>query len=145
MGLGAETKRNQGLPVYAGPTDVAAGNVVRWTPGKNWTVQNVATTSQEPVGVARASARSGAALDVRDLRDVVRGVAAATIAAGTTVGVASVAATEGASGAIQLTQLGPVGRASGTAVWAIGVAVESANPGESFGYYIDRKELSGLA
>jgi hypothetical protein len=98
--------------------------------------------------VARASAQSitnGGSVDIRDIGDIVRAVAAATINSGEYVGVASLSTTEGASGLVQVAQLGPVARASGSARWAVGVAVENANPKQGFAYYIKPEQLSGLA
>jgi len=150
MSQGAETRRLSGLPFIAGPTNIAAGNPVKLGTG-SWTVENALHASDEPIGIARASAAAGKALDVRDTNDVIRGIAAATIAVGNLVGLASVFAT----GSTVVAQLAPVSAGVvkapkeneeivRTVVWSVGQAVEAANPGAEFGYRVNVRQISGL-
>lgn len=147
MGVGAELHRNSGLPLLAGATDVVGGNLV--TVSGPWQVTTVQSANEEPIGVARASAPAHGAVDVRDLSagDVVRAIAGATITAGQQVGFASNATVAGASGVIQVTKLGPVSKAasSGTTAWAVGQALETAIPGNTFAYRVNPRQLTGLS
>lgn len=148
MGVGSELRRNSGLPLNAGGTAIAAGNPVKVS--GPWQVQTIQSVNDIPIGIARASAVSLEGVDVRDISagDIVRAVAAATVAAGNLVGFASNATVAGNEGAvIQVTKLGPVskGASLGTATWSIGEALESAAIGNTFAYRINPRQLAGLS
>ena len=147
MGVGSELRRNGGLPLLAGATDVAGGNIVAVS--GPWQVTSVQNVNEEPIGIARASAPAKNGVDIRDLSsgDVVRAVAAATITAGNLVGFASNATVAGASGTIQVTKLGPVskGASLGTGTWSVGQALESALPGNTFAFRVNPRQLAGLS
>jgi hypothetical protein len=147
MSYGNETRRLSGLPLFTGATTIAAGNAVALSTASPWVVTNTVNATEEPIGVARASAYGSIEpVDIRDTPDIIRGIAAATIGAGTWVVVASAAATAGASGSANICQLGLAATqgASGTTVWALGKSVEHANPGGEFGYYLKIQQISGL-
>lgn len=147
MSYGAETRRLSGLPFFTGATNIAGGNAVQLSASTPWVVNNVVAETEEPFGIARASAAGVSdAVDIRDTADVIRGIAAATINIGEFVVVASGAATAGASGSVEVSQLAPPATlgASGTVVWAVGKAVEHANPGGEFAYYLKIQQVSGL-
>lgn len=148
MGVGASLRRNSGLPLYAGGTDVALGNPVVVT--GPWQVTTVQGPTEGPViGIANASAVAKDPVDVRDLSagDIVRAVAAATISAGNLVGFATNATAAGASGTIQVTGLGPITRGATNALanWTYGEALESAAIGNTFAYRINPRQLAGLS
>jgi hypothetical protein len=145
MGEGAEVRRHSGLPLIAGATDIVAGNPVTFSASRAWQVVTAKDNTTEIIGIARASARANKGIDIRDVGDIVRGIAAATINSGELVGIASLSTTEGASGLVQVAQLAPITRASGSARWTLGPAVENANPKEEFAYYVNPKQISGLA
>jgi hypothetical protein len=137
------TKRFSGLPLLAGGTDVGPGPV-QLVAG-SWAVIPVANNTQQVMGIARASAPNGSAVDVRDLPDIHIGTAAASIAAGAFIGVASANPVAGASGNFLVPQLAEVSKATGSNRWAIGQAVEGAAPGNNFSYYFLPQQLSGLS
>lgn len=144
MGRGAEVRRHSGLPLIAGATDIVAGNPVAITASGSWQVITAADNTTEIIGIARASAQANQGVDIRDIGDIVRAVAAATINSGEHVGIASLSTTEGASGLVQVAQLAPVAKASAANRWSVGIAVESAQPKQEFAYYIKPTQLSGL-
>lgn len=137
------TKRFTGLPLLAGGTDVGPGPV-QITAG-TWAVIPVTGNTQQPLGIARASAPSGTEVDVRDLPDIHIGLAAATVAAGAFIGVASGNPVAGASGNFLVPQLAEVTKATNQTRWALGQALEAANPGANFSYYFLPQQLSGLS
>lgn len=147
MGVGSELRRNSGLPLLAGASDIVGGNLVTVT--GPWQVTTVQSVNEEPLGVARASAPAHFAVDVRDTGEgaIVRAVAAATIAAGNQVGFASNATVAGASGTIQVTKYGPVskGASLGASTWSAGTSLENANPGNTFAFRVNPRQLAGLS
>lgn len=140
-----EVHRQPDLPLHAGATDVIQNAPVKIVAGGVKIVQVVQSSADHPIGIARASAPAGYPVAVRDRSEVVRVQAGATVAAGAYVGVASVTATAGASGNIQVPILGEVAKASGSVVWAVGIALEPANPGQIFSFLVEPTQLSGLA
>lgn len=148
MGVGSELRRNSGLPLIAGGSAVAGGNLVAITGA--WQALTVQNVNEAIVGVARASAASLEPIDVREISggDVVRAVAAATIAAGNLVGFASNATAAGPGNTIvQVTKYGPVskGASLGTGTWTAGEALENANPGNTFAFRVNPRQLAGLS
>lgn len=137
------TKRLAGLPLLAGGTDVGPGPV-RLVEG-TWAVAPVANNTQQPLGIARASAPANTEADVRDLPDIHIGLAAASIAAGAFIGVASANPVSGASGNFLVPQLAEVAKATNSTRWAIGQALEGAAPNANFSYYFLPQQLSGLS
>lgn len=135
--------RKPDLPMHAGATDVINDAPVKIVAGV-WTVQACATSSDEPIGITRASAPATHSVAVRDRGEIVRAFAGATVKAGDQIGIVGVGATAGASGNIVVPQLGPVAKATGVAVWAVGRALEPANPEQGFAFLVDPKQLSGL-
>jgi hypothetical protein len=140
------TKRLPGLPLTAAGTDIPSGapvQIVAYTPG--FGVRPVEKNSEGPIiGIARASAVNGQGVDVIDTKDIRTAVAAASIAAGAFVGVASANSVTGASGALMVPQIAEVARASASNRYTLGIALEGAAKGSSFSYYFDPKQLSGL-
>lgn len=147
MGVGKELRRQSGAPFIAGGTDIAGGNLVKLV--GNWQVRSVATFTDVPIGIARASAPAGQAVDIRDIAtgDIVRAVAGATIVSGEPVGWASNATAAGASGVIQISKIGPVSKGASLsgATWSVGEAVEGSNPGNTFAFRVNPRQLSGLS
>lgn len=149
MGVGSSLKRNSGLPLFAGATDIAAGNLVALSAVGGWQCITVQSVNEAPIGIAYASAPAHGPVDVRDFGtgDIVRAIAGATITAGNLVGFASNATAAGASGTIQVTKLGPVskGASLGTGTWAAGEALETAIPGNTFAFRVNPRQLAGLS
>jgi hypothetical protein len=140
------TKRLPGLPLIAAGTDIPGGAPVQIVAtGGAWGVRPVAKNSEGPIiGISRASAINGQGVDVIDSPDIRIAVAAASIAQGAFIGVASASAVTGASGSIQQPQIAEVARASASNRYALGIALEACAPGNSFSYYFNPTQLSGL-
>jgi hypothetical protein len=147
MGVGADLRRLSGLSLIAGATDLVKDMPVQVT--GPWTVLPVkGVTEGPPIGVTRASAPAGKAVDVRDRGNIIRVVAAATFAPGELVGVASmatIAAGPTGTSVVQVPQYAPVTRASGAVRWSLGVCLEAANPGNTIAFLVEPQQLSGLA
>lgn len=141
----ASLHRRPDLPLFAGGSDIAGGSPVKFVSDGSRTVRPAVSSADHPIGVARASGQSGHAVAVRDRGEIVSGIAYATVNTGEYVGVASVTATVGASGNIQIPVIAPVAKASGSVVWAIGISLEQANPTNVFQYIVEPTQLSGLA
>ena len=101
-------------------------------------VAPIATHNQFPLGIAQASAGTGATLPqsvtVQGFGSMLKVTAGATVAVGQdvhqTVGSSAYAAVSGASGSTK---------------YAIGQAVTPASPGELFTVYINPRVISGLS
>jgi hypothetical protein len=108
----------------------------------------VATTSDEPVGVARDDAAQSYAVTVLDgPGTLVNVVAGATVSQGQNVGINGTATEiHPVSGNVVTYPLvGPVSGASGSTVYRVGTAVQEANPNEVFLIRVNPKQLSGLS
>jgi hypothetical protein len=141
----AKLHRRPDLPFIAGGSDIPDGAPVKLVTDGTRAVRVAVSSADHPIGVSRASAPAQRAVAVQDRGEIVRAFAAATVASGEYVGVASVTATAGASGNIQIPVIAPVAKASGSVVWAVGLALEHANPGNVFQYLVEPTQLSGLA
>lgn len=140
------TKRLPGLPLIAAGTDIPSNAPVQIVAtGGAFGVRPVATNAEGPiVGISRASAVNGQGVDLIDTPDIRIAVAAASIAQGAFIGVASANPVAGASGNVQVPQIAEVARASASNRFAIGIALEGAAKGNSFSYYFNPTQLSGL-
>lgn len=96
----------------------------------------VASSNEEPLGIALASAAIGEAVTVYDLGNVAKGVAGASVGAGALVAVAVTASAPGVR---------PVSGASGAAEWAVGRTVSAANTSEKLSIFVHPRQLGGLA
>jgi hypothetical protein len=77
--------------------------------------------------------------------NIVKAVAAASLGAGAEVCVASIGVASGAqrNAIATITLLGPLTIASGTAKWAVGIAMDPAAAGEVFSVYL-KPRLTGV-
>lgn len=143
------TKRLPGVPFVAGVTEIAAGMPVHLASslGKPWSVAPVHNINLQPIGISRASAVVGgkfSAVDVMDVPEVHQAIAAASVGAGAYVGCMFASTAVGASGNIFIPTLTEVKASSANAsqiIWAVGIAVEGAAAGSSFGYYFNPTSL----
>lgn len=124
-----------GFPALAASA-LSAGQLVSHDTGDTQRqVVPIATVNVEPLGVALASAANpGDAVTVMDRGSVVKVLAAASLGAGADVG--NVGAT---------TSLGLVAGASGVVKWAAGKSMTAAAAGEVFSFYVNPRQLGGLA
>lgn len=146
--LTVETHR---LPLYAA-THLADFSLVTWANATTFTngqrgVRPCAALTDEPVGVTDHPRVSGEPVRTLVHPNIARGVAQATIKGGEAVGYATLGsvAQYNATGASLQTLLKAVSGASGSAVWRAGTAMEPANPGEVFSFYVNPQQLSGLS
>lgn len=140
------TKRLPGTPLIAGGTDVPNNCPVQIvSTGGALAVRPVANNSEPIDGISRASAINGQGVDVLNIPGEVQvAVAAASIAQGAFIGVASANPVAGASGNIQVPQIATVAKASASNRFTLGKALEGAAPGNTFRYYFKPEQLSGL-
>lgn len=140
------TKRLPGLPLIAAGTDITNNCPVQFvSTGGSFGVRPVQTNAEGPIaGISRASAVNGRGVDLIDTPDIRIAVAAASIAQGAFVGVASANAVTGASGNLMVPQITEVARATNANRYALGIALEGAAKGNSFSYYFSPQQLSGL-
>jgi hypothetical protein len=135
------------LPAFAA-SDVFSKQPVTIASTGDWLVVPVASSSVEPVGIARDDQAQGYSVTVYDgPGSIIRVIAGATVAQRQDIGVSG--ATNYAhpvSGNVATqTFYGPVSGASGSGVYRVGVALEEANPGQYFALRVNPKQLSGLA
>lgn len=110
------------------------------------TVVGIATTNEEPIGITGESgAPGGRAITVYPPGQIMRGIAGATITSGGDIGVVGATTVAGASGNYSQPLLGPVSGASGGRVWRLGSSVQPVVPGQVFSFYVNPRQLSGLA
>lgn len=130
-----ELHRGEGLPVFAASAINPGKIPVMWSPTLARNVVPVASPTSEPLGFAdiTASVAAGAAINVYEAKHIVKAVAVASLGANANVGIGS---TNGA--------LGPVAKATGTATWRVGVALEAAAAAETFSVYVSPQQLAGL-
>lgn len=153
MGARGFTVETHRLPMSAA-TDLSTFDLVTYANATTATegrlpVRPIASVNDEPVGVTDHPRFGGLAQPVRVLvhPNIARAVAAATISYGEAIGYAtrSSVAQVGGTGATLGVRVKPVSGASGSVVWQAGTAVEAANPGEVFSFYVNPRQLSGLA
>lgn len=119
----------------------------------------IASTNDRPFGLL-GEATSGTPIgdaqdallvipgDIREEGNIVKAIAGASLGAGAEVGFATLgvcSAVQGGSYVATVPQLGPVSGASGSVVWSVGEALESAAAGSLFTLYIKPRQLSGLS
>lgn len=110
------------------------------------TVVGIATANEEPVGVTgEVGAGGGKPVTVYDPGNDMKGYAGATILSGADVGVVGATTVAGPSGNYSQPLLGPVRGASGGIVYRVGQANGPAIPGQIFSFYVNPRQLSGLA
>lgn len=139
-------------------SDIVAGAPVRVASSGDWSVQMCQTSAEKPIGIAENSPTAGQACTVFDPENILRRYpnglgAGASFSRQSYLGVigtssvthpqSGVAVTAGVLGAVTGTPSIAVG-ASTTAIWAVGVAYESAAAGDFAAYKVEPRLLSGL-
>jgi len=142
------------IPCFAA-SDIVAGAAVRLTSSGDWSVQMIQTSAEKPIGIARDFAVAGDPVAVFDGGNIVRtnvggfgaGASFTRQAFIGVIGTSSmvhpqslVAVTYGALGPLNPGTTG----ASGAAIFAIGVAYESAAAGDYAAYRVEPTLLSGV-
>lgn len=142
--------RKPPLPLFAA-SDIFRGTLVKLVEPSSASastglfVQMVGSSNDRPLGLAYQDAAAGEPVAVLDRGEWgPRVFAGGSIQPGQYVGVVN--ASEAAH-PVSLVKgkypvLGKVAGASGTATWTAGVALEAANPNETFTFYIDPLQLS---
>jgi hypothetical protein len=133
----------------------AASDIYRFTPVKlveptsastspGFSVQMCGSSNDVPFGVAYNDAAAGKPVTVYDIAEAPRVNAGGSVQPGVYVGVT--AASEAKHPISEVTNkypvFGKVAGASGTPTWAVGVALEAANPNETFTFYVQPRQLS---
>jgi hypothetical protein len=133
------------LPLHAA-SDIANYAPVALTTGVR-NVVPVATVNQEPIAVTGESfAQQGRAVAAYDRGSIVEGVCGASILmSAPDIGVIGATTVAGPSGTYSQPLLGPVAGASGAVKWRVGQAMQPAVPGQVFSFYVNPRQLSGLA
>ena len=141
--------RKPPLPLFAA-SDIFRGAPVKFveptsaSTSTGLTVQMVGSSNDKPVGIAYNDAAQGEAVAVIDRGDWRRVYAGGSVQPGNYVGVTAASEANhpvsGVKGKYPV--FGKVSGASETATWAVGVALEAANPNENFAFYIDPIQLS---
>lgn len=135
------------LPMYAA-SDIWEGTIVRVASSGDWAVQMVATTTEQPLGIARDFAAAGDAVTVYDVGNVTRLVAGASFprqsqlhVTGTSSGVHPISGVT-----VTYPVIGQVtpGASSGVEQWSVGQAFESAAVGDIVAVYVSPRTLSGV-
>lgn len=141
------------IPCFAA-SDIWQGCPVRLASSGDWTVQMCVSSAEKPLGVARDFAAAGDAVSVFDDGNIVRSYpgAGASFAREMYVGVVGTSSgvhpksgavvTYGVIGAVVPGGTTLAG-ASQTAVWAVGMAFESAALNDQAAYRIEPRVLSG--
>jgi hypothetical protein len=150
------SKQNQEVHRQIGPyfaaSDIFAKSPLTIATGSDWAVQPAiaagASALQEVIGIARDDQAQGQAVAVYDdVGSIIRVIAGATVLQRQNIGVTG--GTNYLHSVSSLTATtafyGPVSSASGTGVYRIGVALESANPGQQFALRFSPSQLSGLS
>lgn len=147
------TLRRAAIPAFAG-SDVVQGAPVCIASAGDSTVIMCTTSAQKPIGVARDNAIAGNAVTVYDDGNIVRTSIFGNGAGGSfsrqafigVIGTSTV--THPQSGVVVtaplLGQVNGTGSATGTNLWAVGVAYESAAVGDFAAFRVEPRILSGL-
>ena len=144
-----QTKRFTGLPLIPAATDIAGFAPVQIVPAGStaeWSVLPCQKVGDPILGVTRASAPATYGVTVYDMPDIKQAVAAASIGIGQFIGVVSANAVTGSgTSKILIPQIAKVQASSGSANYALGIALEGAAVGSTFSYYFKPTQLSGLS
>ncbi len=132
------------IPCFAA-SDIVAGTIVRVASSGDWAVQMVATTTEQPLGIAHDYAAAGQAISVYDVGNISRLVAGASVQRQSEVHVVGTSSISHPITKVSVTYpvAGPVVSASGTALWSVGQAFESAALNDTFAVRINPRTLSG--
>lgn len=142
------------LPISPASTCVPF-SVVKLAGSSALRILPVASNNDRPFGVVGEATSplvtgqaAGLAAAVHEEGNVVKAIAGASLGAGAevalaTIGVATKA--QGGSYVATVTQLGPISVASGSQIWAVGIALDAVAAGEIFSLYIKPRLTGGLA
>jgi hypothetical protein len=135
-----------GIPCIAA-SDIVMGTIVRVASAGDWTVQMVATTTEQPLGIARDYAAAGQAVDVYDIGNITRVYASASITRIAQIHVANASTMVHPISGVTVSYpvAGPVVGASGTPLWSVGQAFESAAINDTFAVRVNPRQVVGLA
>ena len=136
-----------GLSCYAA-SDIWQGAIVRIASSQDWGVQMVATTTEEPIGIARDFAAYGEQVDVicgqLSVTNVVAGGSVQRMSQVHVVGTSSgVHPKSGVT--VTYPVAGAVVPASGYPLWSVGQAWTSAAVSDLFAVKVHPRQLVGLA
>lgn len=149
------TVQRNALPVFAG-SDIWWGAPVCIASAGDWQVVMCASSNQKPIGIARDYAAAGKPVDVWDFGNVQRAWSGAggSLSRQSYVGVVGTSSGVHPITGVTVTypvigQVAPAAGAtgvggSGAALYALGVAWESAAAGDQFAFRIEPQLLSGL-
>lgn len=134
------------LPMFAA-SDIWANTIVRVASSGDWTVQMVATTTEQPLGIARDFAAAGQAITVYDVGNVQRVVAGASLSRQSEVHVVGTSSGTHPISGVTVTypvagQVTP-GASSGAEQWSVGQAFESGAISDLVAVRINPRTLSG--
>ena len=148
-----EIKRGE-IPGFAA-SDIVQGAPVCVASGGDWMFQHCTSSAQKPVGIARDYAQAGDPVAVLDLANIVRTFpgAGGSFPRQAYVGVVGTSSLVHPQSGVTVTY-GVIGQVTGTpsiaigastaAVWALGVAYESAALNDQASYRIEPALLSGV-
>lgn len=134
-------------PMFAA-SDIWAGTVVRIASSGDWAVQMVATTTEQPLGIARDFAAAGDSVAVYGRDNVPRLIAGASFTRQAEIHV--VGTSSGVHPLSGVTVTYPVigqntaGASSGVEQWSVGIALESAAVSDQVAVLINPRTLSGV-
>ncbi len=134
------------LPMFAA-SDIWEGTIVRVASSGDWAVQMVATTTEQPLGIARDYAAAGQAVTVYDVGNVERLVAGASFSRQSEIHVTGTSSGVHPISGVTVTypvvgQVTP-GASSGAEQWSVGQALESAAINDIVAVRINPRTLSG--
>lgn len=129
-------------------SDIWAGTIVRIASSGDWAVQMVATTTEQPLGVAVDYAAAGDPVGVYDVGNIVRIAAGASFTrqaeihvVGTSSGVHPIS---GVTVTYPVAGQNTPGASSGVEQWSLGQAFESAAINDVVAVRVNPRTLSGV-